>query len=318
MVINIKTGKASGAGVVRQNSLKAWVLAARPKTLAGAMVPVMLGSAFAWKTVYDTNQLERIGDEILFCIRIVVNVLCFLFAMVMQIDANFVNDYFDCVHGNDNETRLGPERACAMGWVSLKAMRWAMAITTILAALVGLPLIFVGGWEMILVGASCILFCFLYTTYLAGLGMGDLLVVVFFGIVPVCFTSYLVCGVMPPWVLGVACGLVVDTLLIVNNYRDFDNDRNAGKRTLVVMIGKKYSEWLYITLPTLALVAVLFQYGWSEKNMLLCFCVYFLFVQSWNQMRMIKSGRALNKILGKTARNIFLFGILISLLVIFS
>ena len=315
MVIDIKTGKASGIGVVSQNSLKAWILAARPKTLSGAMVPVMLGTAFAWKTIYDTNLLEMHDDELIF--RIVANVLCFLFAMIMQIDANFVNDYFDCVHGNDNETRLGPERACAMGWVSLKAMRWAMAITTTLAALVGLPLIFFGGWEMVLVGALCILFCFLYTTCLAGMGMGDLLVLVFFGIVPVCFTSYIVCGVMP-WVLGVACGLVVDTLLIVNNYRDIDNDRNAGKLTLVVMIGRKYAEWLYITLPTLALVAVLFQYGWSEKNMLLCFCVYFLFVQSWNQMRMIKSGRALNKILGKTARNIFLFGILISLLVIFS
>ena len=315
MVIDIKTGKASGIGVVSQNSLKAWILAARPKTLSGAMVPVMLGTAFAWKTIYDTKLLEIHDDELI--LRIVANVLCFLFAMIMQIDANFVNDYFDCVHGNDNETRLGPERACAMGWVSLKAMRWAMAITTTLAALVGLPLIFFGGWEMVLVGALCILFCFLYTTCLAGMGMGDLLVLVFFGIVPVCFTSYIVCGVMP-WVLGVACGLVVDTLLIVNNYRDIDNDRNAGKRTLVVMIGRKYAEWLYITLPTLALVAVLFQYGWSEKNMLLCFCVYFLFVQSWNQMRMIKSGRALNKILGKTARNIFLFGILISLLVIFS
>ena len=315
MVIDIKTGKASGIGVVSQNSLKAWILAARPKTLSGAMVPVMLGTAFAWKTIYDTKLLEIHDDELI--LRIVANVLCFLFAMIMQIDANFVNDYFDCVHGNDNETRLGPERACAMGWVSLKAMRWAMAITTTLAALVGMPLIFFGGWEMVLVGALCILFCFLYTTCLAGMGMGDLLVLVFFGIVPVCFTSYIVCGVMP-WVLGVACGLVVDTLLIVNNYRDIDNDRNAGKRTLVVMIGRKYAEWLYITLPTLALVAVLFQYGWSEKNMLLCFCVYFLFVQSWNQMRMIKSGRALNKILGKTARNIFLFGILISLLVIFS
>lgn len=315
MVIDIKTGKANNSDNIRQNSFKAWILAARPKTLSGAMVPVMLGSAFAWKTLLDTNLIGMSNDEL--TTRILANVLCFLFAMIMQIDANFVNDYFDCVHGNDNETRLGPERACAMGWVSLKAMRWAMAVTTAIAGLVGLPLIFVGGWEMILVGAFCILFCFLYTTCLAGLGMGDLLVVVFFGIVPVCFTSYLVCGVMP-WILGVACGLVVDTLLIVNNYRDFDNDRNAGKRTLVVMIGKKYTEWLYITLPTLALVAVLFQYGWSEKNMLLCFCVYFLFVQSWNEMRMIKSGRALNKILGKTARNIFLFGILISLLIIFS
>ncbi len=316
MVIDINTGRKSTREDVKQNSLKAWVLAARPKTLSGAMVPVMLGSAFAWRAFFDNGGDVGL-DNPSFVTSLVADILCFLFAMVMQIDANFVNDYFDCVRGNDDEGRLGPERACAMGWVTLPAMRWAMAITTTLACLIGLPLAFVGGWNMIFVGIACVLFCFLYTTCLAGLGLGDLLVLIFFGVVPVCCTSYLVCGEIP-WLIGVSCGMVVDTLLIVNNYRDADNDRVDGKRTLVVLIGKKYAEWLYITLPTLALVIILIMYGWSEKNMLLCFGVYFLFVQTWNEMRAIGTGRALNKTLGKTARNILVYGILISLLIIFA
>lgn len=316
MVIDIKTGKTSGEQSVRQNSPKAWLLASRPKTLSGAMVPVMLGSAYAWRTFFDNGG--EIGlDSPSFVTPLIANILCFLFAMVMQIDANFVNDYFDCVRGNDNETRLGPERACAMGWVTLPAMRWAMTITTTLACLIGLPLVLVGGWNMIFIGISCVVFCFLYTTCLAGLGLGDILVLLFFGIVPVCCTSYLICGEIP-WLIGISCGMVVDTLLIINNYRDIDNDRASGKRTLVVFIGKKYAEWLYITLPTLALIIILIMYGWSEKNMLLCFGVYFLFVQTWNQMRAIGAGRALNKTLGKTARNILVYGILISLLIIFA
>ncbi len=315
MVIDINSGKSTQPSAVSpQNSLKSWLLAARPKTLSGAMVPIMLGSSYAWMSIYNQNPDIQYSD---ITTGIIANILCFFFAMVMQIDANFVNDYFDCVRGNDNETRLGPERACAMGWVTLKAMRWAMAITTILACLIGLPLIFIGGWEMILIGIACVIFCFLYTTCLAGLGLGDVLVLVFFGIVPVCATSYLICG-ETPWLIGVACGLVIDTLLIVNNYRDIDNDREVGKRTLVVAIGKKYTEWLYISLPTIALVIILFLYGWSEKNILICFGVYYLFVQTWNQMRAIGEGRRLNMVLGKTARNIFVFGVLISLLIIFA
>ena len=80
MVIDIKTGKANNSDNIRQNSFKAWILAARPKTLSGAMVPVMLGSAFAWKTLYDTNLVGMLNDEL--AIRIVANVLCFLFAMM--------------------------------------------------------------------------------------------------------------------------------------------------------------------------------------------------------------------------------------------
>ena len=216
---------------VRRNSMQAWLLAARPKTLSGAAVPVMLGISLA------VNDTQMVG------FMPVPALLCVLFAFLMQIDANFINDYFDCVRGNDDETRLGPKRACAEGWISLGAMRMGIAITTLLACLTGLPLIFYGGISMIVVGLLCVVFAFLYTTKLSYLGMGDLLVLVFFGLVPVCVTRYLCLGgagqpvTYESLTVSIACGLVIDTLLIVNNYRDIDNDRKAGKITLVVRLG---------------------------------------------------------------------------------
>lgn len=296
---------------MRVNSVKSWFLAARPKTLTGAAVPVMLGAAYAWHKLHDVNSIE--WGALL---------LCFLFAFIMQIDANFINDYYDCKKGRDNEERLGPPRACQQGWVTMSAMRWAIAITTIAASIVGLPLIFYGGMEMIVIGAVCVIFCFLYTTCLASLGLGDLLVIVFFGIIPCCLTYYVIVPEewqkieMMPWGLALANGLMTDTLLIINNYRDIDNDRNAGKNTLVVLIGKKNTEWLFMMIVPLALCIVLFEFGWTNLNMILCFGVYFFHISTWNEMRHVGQGRRLNETLGKTARNILLFGILISLLVI--
>lgn len=301
---------------IQRNSFRAWVLAARPKTLTGAAVPVILGGACAWSNLNAIDSGQAFG--------IVPFVLCLLFAFVMQINANFVNDYFDCVKGKDNEKRLGPKRACQQGWVTLNAMRYAIALTTLVACGVGLPLVYYGGMEMLAVGALCVLFCFLYTTIMASIGLGDLLVLVFFGIVPTMCTWWVVLphevafesGFLVPFLLSVACGLIVDTLLIINNYRDLENDREVGKKTLAVMIGKKNTEWLYIVLPTISIVIVLFVYGWTSVNMILMFGVYFLYTGTWNEMRAIGHGKELNKVLGKTARNIFAFGILVSLLVI--
>ncbi|MBR1468772.1 MAG: prenyltransferase, partial [Prevotella sp.] len=165
--------------LIRKNSFRAWLLAARPKTLTGAAVPVMIGSALA---VSDAQWQ----------VRWVPMALCFLFAFIMQIDANFINDYFDFKKGTDDELRLGPKRACAQGWVTTEAMKRAIAIVTLLACAVGLPLVVYGGWKMVVVGAFCVVFCFLYTTHLSYVGMGDVLVVLFFGIVPVTMTYYLV------------------------------------------------------------------------------------------------------------------------------
>ena len=103
---------------MKQNSPKAWLLAARPKTLTGAAVPVMIGVAMAY---IDAQELGTFSPT--------AALLCLLFAFIMQIDANFVNDFFDYVRGNDDEaTRLGPLRACTQGWVSIDAMKRAIAL----------------------------------------------------------------------------------------------------------------------------------------------------------------------------------------------
>ena len=225
---------------IRRNSLQAWLLATRPKTLAGAAVPVMAGCAMAWADM----QPEAAGD-----FSWTAAVLCLLFAFVMQIDANLINDFFDYAKGTDDTTtRLGPRRACAQGWVSLRAMRHAIALTTCLACAVGLPLVLYGGMEMVLVGMVCVVFCFLYTTHLSYRGLGDALVLVFFGVVPVCITYYIQLHRVSFSCLtaSLACGLVIDALLIVNNYRDRFTDAACGKRTLVVRLGEPAGRMLYL------------------------------------------------------------------------
>lgn len=296
---------------IKTNSFKAWVLAARPKTLTAAAVPVMIGSAMAW---------HHTGGE---GFRWIAAVLCFLFAFVMQIDANFVNDYFDFKRGNDDETRLGPERACAQGWITPSAMLKALGVTTAIACLVGLPLIIYGGIEMIAVGVACVVFCFLYTTTLSYIAMGDVLVLLFFGVVPVCCTYYVevpgvvMDGFCPVLLMSIGCGLVVDTLLLVNNYRDIENDKRAGKRTLVVFIGKKATEILFLLVVPVALV-IMFFVGvniYCTIPAALMFVKHFL---TWRKLVEIGEGRELNKVLGMTAANIFLYGILASACVILS
>ena len=295
---------------VKTNSLSAWILAARPKTLTGASVPVMIGIAFAFKDLSWEN------------FQIIPALLCVLFAFIMQIDANFVNDYFDCLKGNDDsETRLGPRRACSEGWITLPAMRKGLIATTLLACIIGLPLIYYGGWEMILIGLLCVAFCFLYTTKLSYLGLGDLLVLVFFGIVPVCLTYYVILPkglqtiTWQVFVASLASGLVIDTLLVVNNYRDRENDKQANKNTLIVRIGEKRAEQLYHWLGFLGLLLMdsvfIFSYS-SMKTLSLTLLFFYLFLhqKAFTEMKRIKHGKELNKVLGLTARNMFVFGLL--------
>ena len=303
---------------VRVNSLKAWILAARPKTLTGAAVPVMIGIACA---------VAMYG----WCgIRVVPAVLCMLFALIMQVDANFINDYFDFMKGTDDEQRLGPKRACAQGWITASAMRSGLFVTTLLACIVGLPLVYYGGWEMIMVGLACVVFCFLYTISFSYIGLGDLLVLVFFGIVPVCMTYWLTA---PPTALtsipfavvlmSIACGLIIDTLLVVNNYRDIENDRRAGKLTLIVRIGERGGLVLYLMLglvgTILAIVGVVFL-DWHDGQWTQSLLIIYTPFHTWafNEMRSIRKGAELNRVLGMTARNMFIFGLLASAALVFA
>lgn len=293
---------------VKQDSLRAWLLAARPKTLTGALVPVMIGLALAW-----TNASEY-GDDVF---SWTAAALCVAFAILMQVDANFVNDFFDYARGNDDAaTRLGPLRACTQGWVKIESMKRAIASTTIAACIVGLPLVYYGGLEMLIVGLLCVVFCFLYTTHLSYIGMGDALVLVFFGVVPVTVTYYVqlhTCTWQVFWA-SVACGLVIDGLLVVNNYRDRDNDSRDGKRTLVVKIGATAAEWLYLSLGMVAvLLGVVFWLYGHVLAFVLPFLYLLLHLFTWLKMRRINHGRALNECLGETARNMLVYGLCVAL-----
>ena len=293
---------------MKTNSLKAWFLAARPKTLTGAAVPVMIGVSLAW---VDAKQY---GDD---TFQWLAAVLCFLFAFVMQIDANFINDFFDFANGTDDiETRLGPRRACAQGWVTLDAMKRAIAITTCLACVIGLPLVWFGGLEMILIGMICVVFCFLYTTHFSYMGLGDLLVLVFFGIVPVCISYYLHLHTVTwqVFLASIACGMVIDALLIVNNFRDRDQDRDAGKNTIIVRLGAESGLQLYLAVGIGAMIlGGTFWMNGHPLAFFLPFIYFVLHVFTYLKIKRIEKGKALNLCLGETARNIFIYGICVSL-----
>ena len=293
---------------VETNSVKAWLLAARPKTLSGAAVPVMIGVSLAYidAQAYDEGVFSWFAA-----------VLCFLFAFEMQIDANFINDFFDFANGTDNvETRLGPRRACAQGWVKLESMKKAIAFTTCLACVIGLPLIWYGGLEMILIGALCVVFCFLYTTHLSYMGLGDLLVLIFFGVVPVCISYYVQLHTVTwqVFLASLACGLVIDALLIINNFRDRDTDREAGKKTIIVRMGAEAGLQLYLGVGIGALIlGGTFWMNGHPLAFFLPFIYFILHVFTYLKIKRIDKGKALNLCLGETARNIFIYGLCVSI-----
>ncbi len=296
--------------MVKTNSVKAWLLATRPKTLSAAAVPVMIGTAFAWRNT--SEQFNWIPA-----------ILCLLFAWIMQIDSNLVNDYFDFKKGNDDETRLGPKRACSEGWITSDAMVWGILITTLLGCMTGIPLILYGGLEMVMVGIACVVFCFLYTTLFSYHGLGDILVLLFFGIIPVCCTYYVCMPLHQQIPTGeviassIACGLAIDALLIVNNYRDIDNDRSNGKITLAVRLGESKTRRLYESIGYIAagiMIILIFFDLYQTDKLIPTYAIYLIYIilhrQSYQEMKRINKGAKLNQVLGLTARNILVFGIL--------
>ena len=253
---------------------------------------------------------------------------CLLFACAMQVAANFINDLYDFLKGTDRADRLGPERACAQGWITPRAMKRGIGVTLLLAAAAGLSVLWCvwshlpcGGWELVVLGAICMLFAFLYTTLLSYKGWGDLLVLLFFGLVPVCGTYYVQGFTITTNLLmtGLMCGVSIDTLLVVNNYRDREQDAVSGKRTLIVRYGEPFGRYLYLGLGIACwLIALLMtlrgllstdQLVWASSPYLL------LHITTWRKMVRIRQGRKLNAILGETSRNMLLMGLLWSLAV---
>ncbi len=212
-------------------SFNIWLEATRPKTLPAAFAPVLLGSAMAYRAE---------------AFSLIPALICMAFAILVQIGTNFANDYLDGIKGTDTEARLGPRRAVASGLIAPSQMKLAALAVLAFAFCLGLSLIVYGGWWLLVVGVASVICAWIYTggPYpLAYNGLGDVFVVLFFGLIAVGCTFYVQAAYVSREVLllGLACGLIVNNILIVNNYRDVEEDRQAHKRTLVVLLGRKWA-----------------------------------------------------------------------------
>ena len=283
---------------------KLWLSAARPKTLAAAVVPVLVGASIAWY-----NQLFRADTT----------AVAFFCAFVIQIGTNFANDYFDFIKGADTDERLGFERATAAGLIKPETMRNATIFTMLTAFVAGLYLVWIGGWIVLAIGLASLLFGVLYTggPYPLGYnGLGDIFVFIFFGFVAVMGTYYvnaLQWSALSAWA-SIPIGALCVNILVVNNLRDVDQDRIANKRTLGVLFGEQALRVEYVSMLLISYIspAVIFFFHpvsyWIFLPMLSLPEAFRLNRLVWNN----KDKRTLNNTLGHTARLMFIFGFLFS------
>ena len=226
------------------NEIKYWIEAIRLKTLPASICPIIIGNTIALST----------GS---FDIKIAL--YCLLFGIFCQIGANYSNDYLDFKKGADTPNRKGPRRLVSSGLIKPKSMKIASILTLSLAFLIGLNLVITGGLWIIIIGLLCITSAWAYTggPYpLAYNALGDLFVILFFGIIAVNFTFYVQTLYFSYVALinGLGCGLLINNLLILNNLRDYDEDKLSNKRTSIVTFGKKFGVVLFLTSSLIALL----------------------------------------------------------------
>jgi 1,4-dihydroxy-2-naphthoate polyprenyltransferase len=212
-----------------------WLMAARPRTLPAAVAPVLVGTSLA--------GFEHVFHPLRF-------VAALLGALFIQVGTNLSNDYSDARRGADAEDRLGPVRVTAGGLVPPRQVLIATYVSFGLAVLFGIYLVAIAGWQLLIVGAASILAGVGYTggpRPYGYEGLGELFVFLFFGVVAVA-GSFFVQVTALDWeafALAVPVGLLAAGILVVNNVRDIDSDRRAGKRTLAVKLGRERTRWLY-------------------------------------------------------------------------
>ena len=207
---------------------RVWWSAVRPATLAASVAPVLAGTAVA---IHEGGIRPAAGFGAL------------IVALAMQIGVNFANDYSDFVRGADTPRRVGPLRAAASGVVAPEQVRWAAVVAFGVAAVAGLALSLATDWRLLIVGAACLLAGWLYTggpRPYGYLGLGELFVFVFFGLVATCGTVYVEAlhVTLLAVLAGVAMGCLATAILVLNNLRDIETDAAAGKRTLATRIGR--------------------------------------------------------------------------------
>lgn len=281
---------------------KAWVEAIRLRTLPASISGVLAGTGCA---------CHMHGFRLLPCI------ICLLFAVMAQIVSNFANEYFDYRNGLDAKGREGFRRGVTEGDISPRAMLNAVIILMAVTCALGCSLLIWGGWWLIPIGIAIAVFAIAYSAGpwpLSHHGLGEIAVVIFFGIVPVTLTAYLQTGswsVLPLALpLSLALGLMIANIMIVNNYRDYADDRKVGKRTLAVIIGTRATAILYmanaIAATIITVMAIIpFTCIWWMLGPVLYVNLSWLL---WTEMKASR-GHELNPVLGKTAMLVSAFAI---------
>lgn len=221
---------------IEPGSVRAWVLATRPRTLWAAVSPVMVGTALA---IDDGAWHLDVFVVVLFA------------ALSIQIGVNFANDVADATRGADSADRIGPQRAVASGLLSRREMWIGIGVVFGAAVAAGLYLTFKGGAVILAIGIASILAAFGYTNgpvRYGYRGFGEVFVFVFFGLVATVGTRFVFdrSATAAAWVGGAAMGLLATAILVANNFRDIETDARAGKRTLAVRIGRRATQWLYM------------------------------------------------------------------------
>ena len=262
--------------------------------------------------------------------RLVPSLLCVAFAVLAQIVSNLANEYFDFKAGTDKKGRVGPRRGVTEGDFSPATLKRAMVGTLIATCAVGLSMLAVvdpgegyANWLLLVgVGVMVAVMAFAYSAGpypLSYHALGEVAVMAFYGLVPVIFSYYVVAGDFHPYavIAGIAIGLMGVNVLLVNNYSDVDDDREAGKRTSVVVAGRTLAAFAYLLngLLALSVLGVLWLRLWMEWGWwtMLPPAIYMaLHLTTWHRLKQ-RTGAALNPILGATARNMLIFTILLTL-----
>lgn len=262
--------------------------------------------------------------------RLVPSLLCVAFAVLAQIVSNLANEYFDFKAGTDKKGRVGPRRGVTEGDFSPATLKRAIVGTLVATCAVGLSMLAVvdpgegyANWLLLVgVGVMVAVMAFAYSAGpypLSYHALGEVAVMAFYGLVPVIFSYYVVAGDFHPYavIAGIAIGLMGVNVLLVNNYRDVDDDREAGKRTSVVVAGRTLAAFAYLLngLLALSVLGVLWLRLWMEWGWwtMLPPAIYMaLHLTSWHRLKQ-RTGAALNPILGATARNMLIFTLLLTL-----
>lgn len=283
-------------------ALGVWLAALRVPTLVAAIVPVAVGTALAYR-----DYRLRAGPAIAALIG----------ALAIQIGTNFANDLYDFRKGADSGERLGPPRVLPLGWLEPEEVRRAMIASFAAAMACGLYLVWRAGWPVVAIGLVSIAAGIGYTKgrwALAYRGLGDAAVFLFFGVVAVVGTYFVQARAVSPaaWLVAIPVGALCTAILVVNNVRDLDTDRAAGKRTLAVRLGRAGTrlEFAILLAVAFALPLLLWWRGTLSFAALLPFATLSLAWRTWRTVATTEDGPALNGALVDTARLHGLFGLL--------